>query len=232
MYYWGIDPFAMILLLPAMIFALYAQFKVQSTFQKYVQVRTRKGYTGAQVARRILDDAGLYDVPVELTRGHLTDHYDPRRRVVRLSSEVYHGDSVAAVGVAAHETGHALQHKESYIPLNIRSQLFPIASFGSTLAFPLFFIGLILGRGGDFLINLGIYLFAATVLFQLVTLPVEFNASSRAMKSLITHGFIDRDEAPRTRSVLNAAALTYVAAAAVALMQLLRLILIRDSRRN
>ncbi|HLS90288.1 MAG TPA: zinc metallopeptidase [Limnochordia bacterium] len=235
--FWGgfyLDPYGIIFLLPALIFAMYAQFKVQSTFHKYLQVPSKSGLTGAQVARRILDDAGLYDVAVELTPGHLTDHYDPRRRVMRLSRDVYYGTSLASLGVAAHETGHALQHKENYIPLTVRNQLFPVASIGSTMAFPLFFLGLIFGVPGisDTLMNLGIWLFAAAVAFQVVTLPVEFNASSRAVKMLVARGYIDKDEVSRTRAVLNAAALTYVAAAAVAALQLLRLILLRNARRD
>ena len=235
--FWGgfyLDPYGIIFLLPALILSLYAQYKVQSTFSKYVRVPAKSGMTGAQVARRILDDAGLYDVPVELTPGHLTDHYDPRARVMRLSREVYYGTSVASLGVAAHETGHALQHKENYIPLNVRAQLFPIASIGSQMALPLFFLGLFFGAPGisDTLMNLGIWLFAAAVAFQVVTLPVEFNASSRAVKMLVSHGYIDRDEVPRTRAVLNAAALTYVAAAAVAALQLVRLIMLRNARRD
>lgn len=228
-----IDPMGFLLVLPAMALAMYAQFKVQSTFAKYLQVRARSGMTGARVARAILDDAGLHDVGVEATHGRLTDHYDPRSRTMRLSPDVYNGASVAALGVAAHETGHALQHAENYVPLSIRNQLFPVASFGSTLAMPLFLIGFIFtpAMGATFM-NLGIWLFAAAVIFQLVTLPVEFDASSRAMRLLVDRGYIDQDEAPRTRKVLNAAALTYVAAAAVAAMQLIRLILLRNSRQE
>lgn len=226
-----IDPVGFLLVLPAMVFAMYAQFKVQSTFAKYLQVPAQSRMTGARVARAILDDAGLYDVAVEMTHGHLTDHYDPRTRTMRLSPEVYNGYSVASLGVAAHETGHALQHAENYVPLTIRNQLFPVASFGSQLALPLFLIGFLFtpALGATFM-NLGIWLFAAAVAFQLVTLPVEFDASNRAMKLLVQRGYITRDEAPRTRQVLNAAAMTYVAAAAVAAMQLVRLILLRNSR--
>ncbi len=189
--YWGafyLDPYGIIFLLPALVLSLYAQFKVQATFNKYVRVPARSGMTGAEVARRILDAAGLYDVPVQLTPGHLTDHYDPRARVMRLSREVYYGTSVASLGVAADEAGHALQHKENYIPLNIRSQLFPVAAIGSQMALPLFFLGLIFGAPGlsDTLMNLGIWLFAAAVAFQVVTLPVEFNASVRAVKMLVS----------------------------------------------
>lgn len=232
MYFGGffLDPFGIIFLFPALALAMYAQFKVRSTFQRYLNVRASSGMTGAQVARAMLDEAGLYDVPVELTSGTLTDHYDPRKRAMRLSAEVYRGQSVAALGVAAHETGHALQHKENYIPLNIRSQIFPVASFGSTLAFPLFFLGFIFGPGmGETFMNLGIYLFGAAVLFHIVTLPVEFNASSRAIALLTDRGFISQSEVKPTRAVLNAAALTYVAAAVMALMQLLRLIMLRGA---
>ncbi len=227
-----IDPIGFMLLIPAFALAMYAQFKVQSTFAKYLQVRAKSGITGAQVARTLLNDAGLHDVPVEVIPGRLTDHYDPRSRTMRLSPDVYHGTSVASLGVAAHETGHALQHAENYVPLTIRNQIFPIAAFGSQLAMPLFLIGLIFASPGvsGWFMDLGIWLFTAAVAFQVVTLPVEFNASSRAMKLLVDRGFIDRDEAPRTRAVLSAAALTYVAAAAVAALQLLRLVLLRNSR--
>lgn len=227
-----VDPVGFILLLPALALSMYAHFKVQSTFAKYMQVRARRGVTGAQVARALLNDAGLYDVPVELIHGHLNDHYDPRTRTMRLSPDVYYGSSVASLGVAAHETGHAIQHAENYVPLTIRNQIVPVASFGSQLALPLFFIGLIFATPGlgTWFMDLGIWLFTAAVAFQLITLPVEFNASARAMRLLVDRGFIDRDEAPRTRAVLNAAAMTYVAAAAVAALQLVRLILIRNSR--
>lgn len=219
------DP-TMILLIPAIIFALYAQSKVQSTFRKYLQVPARGGRTGAEVARSILDRANLHAVKVELTHRSLGDHYDPRKRVVRLSPEVYQGRSVAALGVAAHETGHALQHAQSYVALNIRNSLFPLASFGSTAAFPLLFLG-ILGQLPA-LITIAIYFFMAAVLFQIVTLPVEFNASARAMRLLTTGGYLGHDEAPKTRKVLNAAALTYVAATAMAVVQLLRLLVLRN----
>lgn len=226
--FWFYDP-TFLLLIPALIFAMYAQNKVQSTFRKYLHVPARAGHTGAEVARSILDRAGLRDVPVELTQRSLGDHYDPRKRVVRLSPEVYSGRSVASLGVAAHETGHALQHAQAYVPLNIRSGLFPIASFGSSAAMPLFFLG-ILG-GFEPLMTIAIYFFLAALAFQVVTLPVEFNASSRAMRLLTTGGYLAADEAPKTRAVLNAAALTYVAATAMALVQLLRLIILRDQRR-
>lgn len=225
------DP-TMIIIIPALIFAMFAQSKVQSTFAKYLRVPARAGYTGAQVARSILDRAGLHDVRVEMTNRTLGDHYDPRGRVVRLSPEVYSGRSVASVGVAAHETGHALQHARAYVPLNIRNSLFPIASFGSSAAFPLFFIGLFFGMMGSMelattMMTIGIWFFIAALAFQVVTLPVEFNASSRAMRLLTTGGFLAADEAPKTRAVLTAAALTYVAATAMAVAQLVRLLVLR-----
>lgn len=220
-----------ILIIPALILALYAQFKVQSTFQKYLRVGSSSNLTGAQVARELLDKNQLHNVPVEITPGNLSDHYDPRRRILRLSPEVYHGRSLAALGVAAHETGHAIQHANEYIPLNIRNAVFPVASFGSSLAFPLFFIGLILGRGGLFLMDLGIILFSVAVLFQVLTLPVEFNASSRALQMLEGGGYLSRrQEIAGARKVLSAAALTYLAATAMAVLQLLRLLVLRGSR--
>lgn len=221
-----------ILLLPALIFAMYAQAKVQSTFARYLRVPARAGYTGAQVARQILDRANLHDVRVEMTHRHLGDHYDPRQRVVRLSPEVYNGRSVASVGVAAHETGHALQHARAYVPLSIRNSLFPVAAFGSSAAFPLFFIGLLFGSMGSWdlgysMMTIGIWFFIAALAFQIITLPVEFDASARAMRLLTTGGYLAADEAPKTKAVLTAAALTYVAATVMAVAQLLRLLVLR-----
>lgn len=222
------DPTFM-LLIPALLLAMYAQAKVSSTFQRYLRVPANSGVSGAQAARLLLDRNNLHDVRVEITRHHLGDHYDPRQRVLRLSPEVYHGRSLAALGVAAHETGHALQHAQAYIPLNIRNAIFPLASFGSSLAFPLFFMGLIFQTG--FLMDLGIMLFTAAVLFQVVTLPVEFNASSRALYMLESAGFLSRGaEVQGARKVLNAAALTYLAATAMAIAQLFRLLVLRGSR--
>ncbi|NLW55755.1 MAG: zinc metallopeptidase [Firmicutes bacterium] len=224
------DPTYM-LLFPAIILAIYAQMKVSSTFQRYLRVSASSGLTGAQVARDLLNKNNLSDIPVEITPGNLTDHYDPRQRVVRLSPQVYHGRSLAALGVAAHETGHALQHAQEYVPLNIRSALFPVANFGYQLAFPLFFIGLLFGRGGTFLMDLGILLFTFAVLFQVFTLPVEFNASSRALNMLETEGYLMRGgEVAGARKVLSAAALTYLAATAMAVLQLIRLLLLRGMR--
>lgn len=220
-----------ILLLPAIILAIYAQTKVQSTFQRFLRVRASSGMTGAQVARALLDKNNLSDVTVEIVPGHLTDHYEPRTKKLRLSPEVYHGTSLAALGVAAHETGHAAQHAQEYIPLNLRNAIFPVARFGSNLAFPLFFIGLLFGRGGTFLMDVGILLFTFAVLFQVVTLPVEFNASKRALAMLESEGYLLRgQEVAGARKVLNAAALTYLAATAMAVLQLFRLLLLRGYR--
>lgn len=223
------DP-TFILVLPALLFALYAQAKVNSTFQRYLRVYASSGMTGAEVARRILDSNGLYDVAVERIQGHLTDHYDPRQRVLRLSPSVYGGTSVAALGVAAHEAGHALQHANDYVPLGIRNNLFPVASIGSQMAFPLFFMGLVFSW--DTLMLVGIWFFIAALAFQVATLPVEFNASRRAIAQLSTGGYITQNELPHAKRVLDAAALTYVAAAAMSLSQLFRLLVLRNSRRD
>lgn len=217
------------ILIPAIIFTLYAQSRVKSTFNKYLRVPTRRGYTGFDVARGILDKYGLTDVRVELAQGQLTDHYDPRKRVVRLSDAVYRGSSVASVSVAAHEVGHALQHAGGYAPLSLRNAIFPIASFGSSAAWFFIIGGMFLGYGG--LMDIGILLFAAAVAFQVVTLPVEFNASSRAIRLLSEGGFIEGEEQQASQRVLKAAALTYVAAMAAAVAQLLRLIIMRNRRR-
>lgn len=227
MFYPMFDP-TFILLIPALILALYAQQKVHSTFARFSRVPARAGRTGAQVARELLYHAGLRDVPVEMTRGSLSDHYDPRARVMRLSPEVYNGTSIAALAVAAHETGHAIQHAGNYLPLTVRNGLFPVASFGSQAAFPLFLLGLILGA--EPLLTLGIWLFVAALAFQVITLPVEFDASGRAMRLLAAGGYLDTDEVPKAKSVLDAAALTYVAAVAVSLMHLIRLLILRNAR--
>lgn len=218
------------IILPALFFAMWAQSRVQSTYQRYARVHARSGLTGAEVARRLLNEAGLYDIPVEQVQGHLTDHFDPKKRVIRLSTGVYKSSSLAALGIAAHETGHAIQHAEGYIPLAFRNNIFPLANIGSRLAFPLFFIGLFFGAL-EGLMTIGIFLFAFAVLFQLVTLPVEYNASSRAIALLADRGFLTNDEVQPTREVLSAAALTYLAAAAVSITQLLRLLILRNRRR-
>jgi Zn-dependent membrane protease YugP len=220
-----------LLLIPAIIFTFYAQFKVQSTFNKYLDFPAASGKTGAQVARELLDRNRLHDVPVELTPETLSDHYDPRGRILRLSPEVYHGRSLASLGVAAHETGHAVQHAHAYAPLTIRNGIFPIASFGSNLGFILFFLGFLFR--GSFLIDLGIILFSFFVFFTLLTLPVEFNASSRALTMLAEGGYLRHgEEVGGAKKVLSAAAMTYLASASMAVLQLLRMFILRGSSRD
>ncbi|MFZ5988186.1 MAG: zinc metallopeptidase [Bacillota bacterium] len=228
MFLYGFDIYYFMLVVPALLFSLYAQFKVKSTFNKYSRVANRKGLTGAEIARAILDRSGLYDVRVEAVAGELSDHYDPRTKVVRLSQVVYGSNSVAAIGVAAHETGHAIQHGNGYAPLVLRSTLVPVAGIGSSLGFPMAIVGIFLGF--PMLINLGIILFSAAVAFYIITLPVEFNASSRAIRTLEDTGILNYDEIDPAKRVLSAAAMTYVASAAVALANLLRLILLANRR--
>ncbi len=226
------DP-TMILLLPAMIFALWAQWKVQHTFQQLSEVRAANGLTGRQMAEEIMRRNGITDVAVEPVEGVLSDHFDPRTKKVRLSLSNYQGSSLASIAVAAHEVGHVLQHAQGYAPLAIRSAIVPVAGFGSTLAFPLFFIGFLIGGHGAFgrtLMDLGILFFSGAVLFQAVTLPVEFDASRRAMAQLTETGALAPQEVAGAKRVLDAAALTYVAAAAMAALQLLRLVMLRRSR--
>ncbi|HBG09902.1 MAG: zinc metallopeptidase [Limnochordia bacterium] len=223
------DP-TFILVLPALLLAMYAQFKVKSTFSRYLQERSQAGLTGAQVAREILNANGLHNVSVERIGGQLTDHYDPRSGTVRLSSHVYDGTSVAAVGVAAHEVGHAVQHARGYVPLGLRTSLFPVASIGSQMAFPLFMLGFLFSV--DMLMLVGIWFFIAALGFQLITLPVEFNASKRALAALQSGGYLSKAEVPKAKAVLSAAALTYVAAVAVAASQLIRLLFLRGQRRR
>lgn len=213
------DPRYFLFIIPPLLLMLYAQSRVKGTFAKYSQVLNRRGLTGAQVAREILDANGLYDVQIEMIQGELTDHYDPRNRTLSLSAPVYNSRSVAALGIAAHETGHALQHKSGYVPLEIRSALVPVASIGSNLGWIMILAGIIIQFTA--LAWFGIAFFAAGTLFALVTLPVEFNASSRAMQMLTTMGIVDRTEEQQNREVLNAAALTYIAGFLAALMQLL-----------
>jgi Zn-dependent membrane protease YugP len=224
MYY---NPFldsTMLIVIPGLLLALYAQAKVKFTFARFLRMPSQRGVTGAQVAREILKGQGLEHVAVEMIAGELTDHYDPRDKVLRLSPEVYKGTSLASLGVAAHEAGHALQHATGYVPLNIRNGLVPVANFGSTMALPLFFIGLLFSFTS--LIKVGLWFFAFAVLFQLVTLPVEFNASRRAVALLEGYNFIAPPEVKGTKKVLKAAALTYVAALLVSLLQFLRLLII------
>ena len=228
-YGYGMDPW-FILLIVAMIFSMVAQTKVSSTFNKYSRVRNRAGFTGAQVATQMLQNAGIYDVSVQRVAGNLTDHYDPRTKTLRLSQSVYDSTSVAALGVAAHETGHAIQHDVGYAPLALRSFFVPLANFGSKLAIPLIIIGFMFSGGGSTLVTLGILFFSLSVAFTIITLPVEFNASSRAIRLLVDDGFLDSDEIGGAKKVLSAAAMTYVAAAFAAVAQLLRLIAIFGRR--
>ncbi len=221
---------SMIFLIPAIIFAMYAQARVKTTFSKYLRVQNKQHITGVQAARKILDQNGLSNVEIEYSKGSLSDHYDPRKRILRLSSEVYNGTSVASVSVAAHESGHAIQHAKGYAPLQIRNTIAPTVGFASQAAFPLAFLGFFMGGGGEFLINIAIYLYSAAVVFQVVTLPVEFNASSRAILQLEGNGIIQNNEIKDAKKVLNAAALTYVAAMAVAIGNLLRLMMMRNRR--
>ena len=229
-YYW--DP-TYILVVIGTVICMIASARVKGTFNKYSQLRSMSGMNGAQVAQRVLQAAGIYDVQVRHVSGSLTDHYDPRTKTVNLSDPVYNATSVAALGVAAHECGHAIQHAKSYAPLSIRSALVPIANFGSMLAWPVILIGLLFNtRSSGLIIDIGILLFSAAVLFQLVTLPVEFDASRRALVMLRTQGILADDELRYTRRVLKSAALTYVASAAAAILQLLRIILITNGRRR
>ncbi len=215
-----------IILIPALIFSLIAQLMVKGTFSKYSGVRNSRGYTGADAARAILDRNGLSYIRIEHINGELTDHYDPGANVIRLSDSVYNNDSVAAVGVAAHEAGHAVQYAEGYGPIKVRSAIIPITQFGSNLSTPLVILGIIFSS--NVLITAGILLFCTVVLFQAITLPVEFNASGRALKVLGEEHFLDDDEMKGAKSVLTAAALTYVAAMFSALASLARLLLIRN----
>lgn len=220
--YYYYDPTYMLIIISALI-SLFAQFLVNSRFSKYSRVRSRSGMTGAQAAERILQSQGIYDVAIQRVSGKLTDHYDPRNKTLNLSDAVYASTSVAAVGVAAHECGHAIQHARGYAPLSFRSALVPVANIGSQLSWLFIILGIFFGVSHT-LIMIGILMFSAAVLFQLVTLPVEFNASGRALKLLSETGILQKDEVSDTRKVLSAAALTYVAAAATAVLQLLRLL--------
>lgn len=222
------DPTYFLILIGA-ILSLLASAKVRSTYAKYSKVQSRSGMTGAMVAERILQYNGIYDVRIEHVSGNLTDHYDSRNKVLRLSDSVFSNSSLAAVAVSAHECGHAVQDQKAYAPLKMRSALVPVANFGVTLSWPLILLGIILG-GSQTLITVGIIMFSAAVLFQLVTLPVEFNASNRAMRMLTDIGIIGSDEANSAGKVLRAAALTYVAAAAASILQLLRLLLLFGNR--
>ena len=218
-----------ILIIIAAIISLIAQWRVNSAFSKYSRVASMSGMTGAQAARMILQSNGINDVSVQRISGKLTDHYNPSTKVLNLSESVYGSTSVAAIGVAAHECGHAIQHARGYFPLSLRTALVPVANMGSQLSWVFIIVGAILSFNQT-LITIGIIMFSAAVLFQLVTLPVEFNASARALEQLESNGILYRDEVSQTRKVLSAAALTYVAAAATAILQLLRLIILFGGR--
>lgn len=222
------------LMIPALILAFWAQRKVRSAYARYSQIASAAGIPGARVARQLLDRNGLQNVGVEEVQGELTDHYDPRTRTVRLSTVNYRQPSLAGLAVAAHECGHAVQHAKAYAPLAFRTGFFPVANLGTRMAFPLFFIGFFFGAGGSaglgVLMDVGIIFFAAAVLFHMVTLPVEFDASRRAMAMLQGSGYMSQAEIGGARRVLNAAAWTYVAAATMAVLQLLRLLVLRGMR--
>lgn len=231
-YYYGFDTTYLLVLIGAII-CMVASARVKSTYRKYSQYNSMSGMTGAQAASRILNSAGIYDVEICHVSGNLTDNYNPSKKTLNLSDAVYNSTSVAAIGVAAHECGHAIQHQQGYAPLNIRSAIVPVANIGSTVAWPLILIGLLFtGNSSDLFINLGIICFSFAVIFQLITLPVEFNASSRALAILGREGILADSELPYTKKVLSAAALTYVASAAAAILQLLRLVLLFGGRRS
>ncbi len=228
--FYGIDIYYIVLILPCMGLALWAQMKVKSTFNKYSNVRNIRGITGAQAAAAVLRNNGVFNVKIERVGGSLTDHYDPRTNVIRLSDSVYGSTSVASVGVAAHEAGHAVQYAKGYAPIKLRSAIVPVTQIGSQAALPLILIGAVLSIGP--LISLGIWAFALSTVFQLVTLPVELNASNRALAAIEQGNLLTADEYPMAKKTLSAAAMTYVAALAVSLAQLLRLVLIFGGRRR
>ena len=225
-----VDYWYIVLVLPAVILAFWAQFRVNSTFNKYSRVATRNGMTGYAAARMVLDRNGLSNVAIEEVKGHLSDHFDPRTNVIRLSSAVYHGNNAAAVGVAAHEAGHAAQYAQAYLPMRLRAAIIPVTNIGSRLSFPLLLVGILLAYPP--LAYAGVLAFGLSTLFQLVTLPVEFNASRRAMAVIGESGRFGEEEEQGARRVLTAAALTYVAALAVSLANLLRLLMIAGGSRR
>ncbi len=227
--YFYFDTYYLFLVVPALLIALWAQINVSTTFRKYNNVRNVRGITADEAARYILDDNGLYSVRIERVSGNLSDHYDPRSNVIRLSDSTYGNSSVGAIGVAAHEVGHAIQHATGYLPIKIRQAIIPITQIGSTIAIPLAVLGIIMSW--DILITVGILLFCAVVLFQLITLPVEFNASNRALKTLENKNILEGRELAGAKKVLRAAALTYVAALLVAIANLVRLIALSNRRR-
>lgn len=232
-YGYGFDP-TYLLVLAGAILSLWASAKVNSTFERYAREMSRSGLSGAEAARMILDRNGLNNIPVEHVAGNLSDHYDPARKILRLSDSTYHSKSVAAIGVAAHECGHAMQHKEGYGPLKFRNTIVPAANLGSKLGIPIILLGLFFGSGGYFLVQAGIWVFSLAVLFQVVTLPVEFDASKRALEVMEEYRILGQEENRKAKKVLSAAAMTYVAAAASSILQLLRLVILfggkRDSR--
>ena len=229
-YYYGFDWTYLVLVLPCLILAMWASSNVNSTFRKYSAQRSLRGITGAEAAQRVLRHNGVTGVRVERVSGDLTDHYDPRTNVIRLSDSVYDSTSTAAIGVAAHEAGHAVQYAQSYGPIKLRAAIIPITNIGSRLAMPLILLGVLFSSFGNTLVMLGIAAFGLSVVFQLITLPVEFDASRRAMEAIETAGLLTEEEQRGARKTLKAAALTYVAATATAIAQLLRLILIFGSR--
>ena len=231
-YFYGIDS-TYFLVLIGVVISLVASAKVKSAYAEYAKVRSIGGVTADEVAQRILYENGIRDVSIEQVAGELTDHYDPRGKVLRLSESVYNSTSVAAIGVAAHECGHAIQHAKGYTPIRVRNAIVSVANIGARLSWPMILLGLILGSSGSqALITIGIWMFAASVLFQLVTLPVEFNASNRAVACLSGMGILQEHELAGAKKVLRAAALTYVAAAAAAILQLIRLILLFGKKRD
>jgi len=229
MYLYNSDIYYLILVVPALIIAMVAQFMVQNSFSKYSKINTYRGETADSLTRKILDDNGLEHIRIEHISGNLTDHYDPKNNVIRLSDSVYGSSSIAAIGVAAHEAGHAVQRNENYAPIKIRNYLVPVTQFASSAAIPLAILGIVFN---NILLPVGVILFCAVVLFQLVTLPVEFNASKRALNTLRNGYYLDETELKGAKSVLTAAAMTYVASAFVAIMNLLRLILLANNKRR
>lgn len=221
MFFWDIS---MIILIPGLLLAMYAQAKVSSTYNRYKEITSHSGYTGAQFARKMLNDNGLYDVTITQISGRMSDHYDPRANQVRLSAEVYNGTSIASLGIAAHEVGHAVQHATNYFPLTIRNLVVPVTNFSSSIYMILIFLGIIMNSFS--MIQFGIMLFAVIVIFQVITLPVEFNASRRAIATLGGDGVLDAEELSGAKRVLGAAAMTYVAAMVTAVLQLLQLLMV------
>ncbi len=231
MFFWGYDLTYFLFMIPCLILSLYCSAKVNTTFSKYSKITNRRGLTGAQAAYQVLSSNGVTGVKIEPVSGKLTDHFDPRTNTIRLSESVYNSPTVAAVGVAAHEAGHAVQHAQDYMPNKIRSAIVPVANFGSKLSWILIFVGFLLPVQYNFVITLGIVFFSFSVLFTLVTLPVEFNASKRALETIKGANLLYEDEYSGAKKTLSAAAMTYVAAAATAIAQLLRLLLLANRRR-